>query len=413
MATEVKNSQSTILRTAGPRGLDASVMIKNLVPESEQQRVPGPQDPVRLSQNATTAHILTIRWTADSGWEAPQISPYSKIALEPTASVLHYATESFEGMKAYRGYDGKLRLFRPRLNCERMRISNDRVCLPDFDSVELLSVITTFLALECPRWLPDPGSNLYVRPTMIGSGSALGIQRPREALFFLFAALFPQSSSAKVSPGIKLLASDPEQIRAWPGGFGYAKVGANYGPAMTAQAQAREAGCSQTLWLFGEDKLVTEAGASNFFVIWRAKTSNEIELVTSSLDTKVILDGITRRSVLALARERLTASADPDVLGDLKPLKVVERAFTVAEMLDVSVEGRLIEAFVSGTAMFISPVAMIRHKQQDIEFPMQVTETGLEAPVSHYSSRLKGWLEDIIYGKVDHPWAYVIEEKVS
>lgn len=128
-------------------------------------------------------------------------------------------------MKAYRGYDGKLRLFRPQLNCERMRISNDRVCLPDFDAAELLKVITTFLALECPRWLPEPGSNLYVRPTMIGSGSALGIQRPREALFFLFAALFPQSSSgSKPSPGIKLLASDPEQIRAWPGGFGYAKV---------------------------------------------------------------------------------------------------------------------------------------------------------------------------------------------
>lgn len=123
---------------------------------------------------------------------------------------------------------------------------------------------------------------------------------------------------------------------------------------MTAQAKAREADCSQTLWLFGKDKLVTEAGASNFFVVWRAKGSDDIELVTSSLDTKVILDGITRRSILALARERLTGSGDPDGLRDLKPLKVVERAFTMAEMLDASAEDRLIEAFVSGTAVCLA-----------------------------------------------------------
>lgn len=95
MATETKNYECNGLKAPAPQGLNASGVIKNMVPESQQGLVPGPQDPVRLSQNTTTAHILTARWTAESGWETPQIDPYGKICLEPTASVLHYATESF------------------------------------------------------------------------------------------------------------------------------------------------------------------------------------------------------------------------------------------------------------------------------------------------------------------------------
>lgn len=250
-------------------------------------------------------------------------------------------------MKVYRGYDNKIRLFRPRLNCERLIKSNARVCLPSFNPERLLEILTAYLAIECRRWLPEPGSNLYVRPAMIGSGSALGIQKPPEALFFLFAALFPQSSRS--SPGIKLVASDSEYIRAWPGGFGSAKVGASYGPAMVAHAKAKEQGCSQTLWLFGDEKLVTEAGASNFFVVWRLDDGT-IELVTSSLDTGVILEGITRRSVLEIARERLVGGTAPT---GLTPLKVTERPFSMDEILKAHHEGRLIESFVSGTAVSI------------------------------------------------------------
>lgn len=257
-------------------------------------------------------------------------------------------------MKAYRGYDGKLRLFRPHLNCQRMIKSNERVCLPGFDTEQLLAIIEKFLSIECPRWLPKPGSNLYIRPAVIGSGSALGIQKPPEALLFIFAALFPQQppSGSPPSPGIKLLASDPEtSIRAWPGGFGSAKVGASYGPAMVAQAKARQKKCSQTLWLYGKDKLVTEAGASNFFVIWKRKDSDMLELVTSSLDTDIILDGITRRSILELARERLSSSTTDGLFSDLPPLEVVERPFTIDEIIEAHTEGRLVESFVSGTAV--------------------------------------------------------------
>ncbi|PYI08791.1 branched-chain amino acid aminotransferase II [Aspergillus sclerotiicarbonarius CBS 121057] len=385
-------------------------MTFSLLPESEQGAVPSLYDPARMSQRAMTAHMVQAVWRTETGWEAPEMMPYGRISLEPTASVLHYATESFEGMKVYRGYDKKLRLFRPWLNCQRLAKSNARVCLPQFDQESLLKIIASYLAIECPRWLPEPGSNLYVRPTMIGSGSALGIQRPPEALFFLFGALFPQSTG-KPSPGIKLLASDPEHIRAWPGGFGSAKVGASYGPAMVAQAKARENDCSQTLWLFGSNKLVTEAGASNFFVVWRRKDSDVVELVTSSLDTDIILDGITRRSILELARARLSADSIEANMPTLTPLEVHERPFTIDEILEAHAERRLIECFVSGTAMFVAPVSTIKYADQIVAFPMTVTEDGQKTTVSKYASILKSWLEDIMYGRENHEWAYVIDEK--
>ncbi|KAJ0303175.1 hypothetical protein COL516b_006686 [Colletotrichum fioriniae] len=392
--------------------LDVSKMLKTLVPEADQLPVPDAHDPVRLGQNCTTAHMVQVPWSMQTGWGTPVMSPYGKIALEPTASVLHYATESFEGMKAYRGYDNKLRLFRPDLNCARLLKSNARVGLPSFNPSALLAIITTFLGKECPRWLPDPGTNLYVRPAMVGSGSALGINQPPEALFFLFAALFPQSLGGGLAsqphPGIKLLASSPEHIRAWPGGFGSAKVGANYGPAMVSHAAAKAQGCTQTLWLFGEERIVTEAGASNFFVVWRKKGGEGVELVTSSLDTEVILDGITRRSVLEIARERLTGGSTAGI--ELTPLEVVERPFTMAEVVEAYEDGRLAEAFVSGTAMFITPVSVIKYGDTEIHFPMMVTEEGHKTPRSAYSNTIKSWLEDIIYGRVEHEWGYVVAE---
>ena len=125
-------------------------------------------------------------------------------------------------MKAYRGLDGKLRLFRPWLNCSRLKMSNERVCLPTFDPDELLQLISAFLRVEGRRWLPDAGSDFYLRPFIVGTGSSLGIQSPAEALLHLIAVLFPQRRGPPT--GSKLIASSGDQIRAWPGGFGYAKV---------------------------------------------------------------------------------------------------------------------------------------------------------------------------------------------
>jgi branched-chain amino acid aminotransferase len=192
---------------------------------------------------------------------------------------------------------------------------------------------------------------------------------------------------------MRLLASKDDMVRAWPGGFGWAKVGANYGPSLLAQAEARERGYDQILWLYGKEGSVTEAGASNFFVVWRTR-GGKTQLVTAPLDDKIILDGVTRRSVLELARERLT--------GDLE---VVERKYTMNEVAAAAKEGRLVEAFAAGTAFFISAVSEIGFRDMDLHIPLAEGSTG------KYARLLKNWLKDIMYGRrSQHPWGVIIEE---
>lgn len=369
--------------------------------------------------------MITARWSAEHGWDAPELKPYGAFSIMPTASVLHYATECFEGLKLYRGFDGKLRLFRVSRNCERMRKSAARIALPDFEPSELQKLIIALCARDGPKWLPKerPGSFLYLRPTFIATDEALGVQRPKEALLYVILACFPDMTktlspsappamngaangvtnghSPQPSAGLKLLASNEDSIRAWPGGFGYAKVGANYGPSLVAQGEARARGFDQVLWLFGNEGYVTEAGASNFFVVWRNKDTNKLELVTAPLEERIILEGVTRASVLDLARDRLRSSC-----GDLEAVDVVEKRFNMADIVLAYKGGRLVEAFAAGTAFFIAPVGLIHFRGEDIAVPVENGESGL------YTRLIKQWLVNIMYGKEQHEWGVEVEEVV-
>ena len=149
---------------------------------------------------------------------------------------------------------------------------------------------------------------------------------------------------------MKLLTSH-NSVRAWPGGFGYAKVGANYGPSLMATGEARDSGYDQVLWLL--NGTVTEAGASNFFIVWRSKDSGKIQLVTAPLGDKIILDGVTRRSILQLSCDRLTSSAPYN--SGLEPVEIVERQFTMEDIVEAAEEGRIVEAFAAGTAVGFIP----------------------------------------------------------
>ncbi len=182
--------------------------------------VPAPGDPIIATASQCTDHMITAVWKAGEGWADPELRPYGNLALAPTASCLHYATQCFEGMKFYRGYDGKLRLFRPDCNCSRLLMSSIRVSLPAFDPKEVEKLIIALLAVDGPKWLPTPGSFLYLRPAVIGSAGALGVATPKEATLFVVSTFMPPLSQAE---GLKLLAST-NGVRAWPGGFGYAKV---------------------------------------------------------------------------------------------------------------------------------------------------------------------------------------------
>ena len=245
-----------------------------------------------------------------------------------------------------------------------------RIALPAFPPDELVKLITKLVSVDCEKWLPKdrPGNFLYLRPTMIGTAAALGVQKPKEALLYIIACLFPsfdepggtliadpryignggEGKSPPKRPGLRLLASKNDMVRAWPGGFGFAKVGANYGPSLIAQAEARAGGYDQILWLFGQDCHVTEAGASNFFVIWRTR-DGKLQLVTAPLGDKIILDGVTRRSVLDLVAERLSYTWEGQT--GLEALEIVERKYTMGEVEEAFNEGRLVEAFAAGTAV--------------------------------------------------------------
>ena len=377
--------------------------------------------------------MLTARWTEQHGWDAPEIRPYGPLSIMPTASVLHYATECFEGMKAYRGVDEKVRLFRPDRNARRFLQSATRIALPGFPTEEFVQLLKKFVGLEAKKWIPTPDSFIYIRPTMIATHAALGVQRPKEALLYIIMVCFPSMDDPSSKPpssslplpsrtqadgttqddvlthptkptspakGMRLLASTHDTIRAWPGGFGNAKVGANYGPSLVAQDQARSRGYDQILWLFGEEGYVTEAGASNFFVLWMNKDSERRELITAPLEDGVILQGVTRDSVLGLVRS--------GVMGDVD---VVERKFTMDEVVLAEKEGRLIEAFGSGTAFFIAPVQDVHFRGVDLVLPLGKGGHAEGKRGDEFAMGIKGRLRDVMYGRAEHEWGVVVAEE--
>lgn len=162
--------------------LDASKLVftRNLSPHA----VPEPDSPEVWTQSVCTDHMVTCQWTSTGGWAAPHLQPYGPLQLMPTASVLHYATECFEGLKLHRGHDLRLRLFRPNRNTRRRLNSATQISLPAFDPDELQKLIETLVAVDGEKWLPKsrPGNFLYLRPTMIATAAALGMQKPKEAL---------------------------------------------------------------------------------------------------------------------------------------------------------------------------------------------------------------------------------------
>ncbi|GFF51770.1 branched-chain-amino-acid aminotransferase [Aspergillus udagawae] len=389
--------------------LDAS---KTKITRTETpKQVPALDAPELSAHNIFTDHMVYVRWTAASGWEDPTIIPHGPLSLPPSASVLHYATACFEGMKAYRGHDGKLRLFRPWHNTARMLASAARISLPSFDPDELLMLIHQLCALDAPRWLPSTaaGSSLYIRPTIVGTDDSLGFQGPRAAILFIIMSYWPSpvvsdgGASAGAGVGLRLRTSDKDTVRAWPGGSGSAKLAANYGPSILAHTQAKRHGCDHVLWLLGCDGRVTEAGAMNFFVIWRTE-KGLLQLVTPSLDEHTILAGVTRQSVLDLARERLSLSASVDLPNGVEPVETVECIFTIHDIAKAAEEGKLVASFGVGTAASVVPVGEIHHESKKIV---------VESNASPHISLLRRWMANITCGREQSSWTDVVDESGS
>ncbi|KAL7960331.1 aminotransferase [Trichoderma compactum] len=334
-----------------------------------------------------TDHMLVIEWTKDDGWLEPRITPYQNLSLDPATCVFHYAFECFEGMKAYRDKNGDIRLFRPDKNMARLNKSAARIALPTFEPTALVELISKLAKLDS-RFIPaQRGYSLYLRPTLIGTQSTLGVGAPSSALLYVIASpvgpYYPTGFKA-----VSLEATN-YAVRAWPGGVGDKKLGANYAPCIVPQQEAASRGFQQNLWLFGEEEFVTEVGTMNMFAAIRDKVTGQKELVTAPLDG-TILEGVTRDSVLALARERLAPEG----------WKISERKYTMAELAQASKEGRLLEAFGAGTAAIVSPIRKISWKGELVDCGLKETEESGEIAL-----KVKEWMEAIQYGDVEHEWS--------
>ncbi|XP_021955005.1 branched-chain-amino-acid aminotransferase, cytosolic [Folsomia candida] len=332
-----------------------------------------------------TDHMFTAEWEKPTGWGPPKISPLEPLRIHPAAKVLHYAIELFEGMKAYRGSDGKIRLFRPDLNMIRLLQGARRSMLPSFDPLEFVECMKRLIKIE-EEWIPhSETSSLYIRPTFIGTDPSLGVALSNHAMLFVILCPVGPYFATGFKP-VSLFA-DPSYVRAWPGGCGDTKLGANYAPTVFVQKTAEAAGLQQVLWLYGEDNQLTEVGTMNIFVFMKNE-KGERELITPPLNG-LILPGVTRQSILDLARE-------------WKDFKVTERTITMKEVIQAQKEKRLLEVFGAGTACIVCPVSAISFQGTKYDIPTSEQES----PV--YQKFLKQ-LSDIYYGHISHPWGVLVD----
>lgn len=304
--------------------------------------------------NFFTDHTAVIDWSADSGWHNARVEPYGPISLDPAASVFHYGQEVFEGLKAYRHSDGSVRTFRPEKNAERINASARRLALPELPAEDFVEAVRQLVQVD-QDWVPSgDGEALYLRPFMIATEAFLGVRPSREVSFRVIASPAGNYFGGELHAVPIWLSQN--FARAGHGGTGEAKCGGNYAASLAAQMEAEANGCPQVLFLDPtDDYSVEELGGMNVFFVLEGGT-----LVTPRLNGN-ILHGITRNSVLALAKD----------LG----LNVEERKFTIAEWRQAVADGTLKEAFACGTAAVITPIAELRSAEGTMVLPETTSDS--------------------------------------
>ncbi len=292
-----------------------------------------------------TDRMFVMEYDSDQGWHSARIEPYGPFTLDPAAMVLHYSQEIFEGLKAFRRPDGSIAMFRPTDNIDRFNRSARRMCMPEVDEKFFMDAMLELVRLEAD-WVPQSmGTSLYIRPTMIATEAMLGVRPANKYLCYIILSPVGAYYKGGIAP-VKIWISD-HYVRATEGGTGEAKTGGNYAASLYAAKQASEAGYDQVLWLDAKEKrYVEEVGSMNMVFLYDGK------IVTSPLHGTV-LDGITRRSALTLLKE----------MG----YEIEERALTVDEVMEGAQNGRLSEAFGTGTAVVISPVGSFCYKDQCVQ----------------------------------------------
>ncbi|MGE5701840.1 MAG: branched-chain amino acid aminotransferase [Clostridia bacterium] len=325
-----------------------------------------------------TDHMFVMDYSTEKGWHDAKIVPYAPLQLDPAAMVFHYGQAIFEGLKAYKTEDGNVLLFRPEKNMERMNRSCVRLSMPQIDGEFVIESLKSLLKVE-KDWIPtEPGTSLYIRPFMIATEACFGV-RPSHTYKFM---ILLSPVGAYYAGGMKPVKIHVESkyVRAVRGGTGVAKTSGNYAGSLIAQAEAKEKGYEQVLWLDGvEQAYIEEVGAMNVFF----KVKGEVW--TPELNGS-ILDGVTRNSVIRLLQDW--------------GIPVVEKRISVKELFEAYENGDLEEAFGTGTAAVISSIGELRWEEKCIVLA--------ENKVGELTQKLYETLTGMQYGVIEDKFGWVV-----
>ena len=324
-----------------------------------------------------TDHRFIMDYEKGKGWFNPRIEPYGDLKISPAALGIHYSQMVFEGLKAYYGKDGGIYLFRAKENLKRLNRSAPRICMPEVD-IDLFMEGMKKLILLDREWVPrSQGTSLYIRPAMLATEAHLSVRPSNYLIFYIIIGPVGAYYKEGLNP-VKIYVED-KYVRAAPGGTGESKTAGNYAGSLLAAEEAKTKGFDQVLWLDAiERKYIEEVGTMNmFFVI-------EDEVITAPL-TGTILPGITRDSVIHMVKDW--------------GMKMTERAITMDEMISAARDGRLKEAFGTGTAAVISPVGQITYEGED-----HIVAGG---KMGGLSQRLYNEIMAIQYGEKEDPYGWM------
>jgi len=315
-----------------------------------------------------TDHMFQVNYSEKKGWHSSRITPYEPLMIEPGASVLHYGQALFEGMKSFKQVNGQCVLFRPEFNAHRLQEGAERLCMQAPPTEMMLEGIRELVKID-NEWVPNTkGASLYIRPTLIGTESFLGVRPSNEYLFFAICSPVASYYAEGAQP-VKIWVEDT-YVRAARGGLGFTKAGANYAASLKAALEAKKKGYAQVLWQDVTHKYIEEVGTMNVFFVF------ENEIVTPALNGSILAGGVRDCAITLLKH-----------MG----LKVTERELSMTEVIEAHTKGQLREVFGTGTAAVISPVGELASPK----FTLRIND-GHKGPIA---TRLYDEITGIQYGE--------------
>ena len=324
----------------------------------------------------TFADHMYIAEYANGDWQSSKIVPYGPMEFQPALMSIHYGQSIFEGLKAYKGKDGKVRIFRPEDNFNRLNISAERMAMPLVPREIFMDNLKELIKLDS-AWVPDKdGYSLYIRPFMFGTDEYLGVSPSKTYRFMIINS--PVGAYYSKPLRVKI---ETEYIRAAKGGVGYSKNAGNYAGSLYPTAKAVSEGYDQLIWTDAkEHKYIEEAGTMNIMFMIDGK------LVSAAPSTS-ILDGITRRSIIQIAKDW--------------GIEVEERSISVEELIEGIESGKVKEAFGAGTAAVITHISEIGYKGKNYQLP--------ETPKDAFTLKVLKEINDLKLGLIPDRYNWILE----